>query len=122
MQHGQPFAHVGWYSLPSTVSEKSARPNGLVPMVCSSCFTGDDRAGVTHISSGLRHAAVGPVPQGERTLNQRMRAAVIRTCPHRKRNKTLCCLPQTNRGLNFTQWPGHHPQLTFNNYLDDQME
>ena len=40
------------YSLPSVVSEKSARPNSLVPMICSSCLTRWLTAlGVTHNSS-----------------------------------------------------------------------
>jgi hypothetical protein len=40
------------YSMPSVVSEKSARPNSLVPMICSSCLTRWLTAlGVTHSSS-----------------------------------------------------------------------
>ncbi|EWS64687.1 hypothetical protein Y695_02065 [Hydrogenophaga sp. T4] len=40
------------YSLPSVVSEKSARPNSLVPRICSSCLMRWLTAlGVTHSSS-----------------------------------------------------------------------
>ena len=42
------------YSLPSVVSEKSARPNNWVPMICSSCLTRWLTAlGVTHSSSAV---------------------------------------------------------------------
>ena len=42
------------YSLPSVVSEKSARPNSLVPRICSSCLMRWLTAlGVTHSSSAV---------------------------------------------------------------------
>ncbi len=42
------------YSLPSKVSEKSARPNSLVPIICSSCLTRWLTAlGVTHNLSAV---------------------------------------------------------------------
>ncbi len=62
------------YSLPSVVSEKSARPNSLVPRICSSCRTRWLTAlGVTHSSSAasVTDAQARQRLEGEQALDGR---------------------------------------------------
>src|SRR3954465_13811049 len=79
------------YSLPSVVSEKSARPNSLVPMICSSWRTRWLTAlGVTHSSSAAsvadrRRASASKVSRhwigGMRAMRRRASAEDHRLVP-----------------------------------------